>query len=525
MTDDDGRTVDQYRAFFSYSHRDDDAARALHRRLEAYRVPRNLVNGAGALGPIPPRLTPIFRDLDELSAANDLTAEIKSALARSCALVVLASPGAKASLWVNKEIQTFRALHGETRPILVALIEGEPEDAFPSALTEGGHEPVAADFRKGRDGRQLALLKLVAGLAGAPLDALVQRDAQRKLRTVMTITLIALAAVVAMALLLAVAQRAQKEAQRQREQAEGLVEYMLTDLRDRLKGVGRIDVMTAVNERAMSYYARQGRLDDLAPESLERRARILHAMGEDDDRRGDLKLALGKFAEAHRVTGAILPRSPANADRLFAHGQSEYWLGYIAYRQEKLDVARARFSQNLRLSKQALALDPRNMKFEAEVGHAETNLCALEMTRAVPDLSTAQQDCSAATKSKRALVSKYPQNTELLTALANSLAWDADVQTKRGNHDGALALLREQLDVASRLLAIDPRNVDFRDTRAVSSTALAEELARRGVKGEARQLVRESLIELKALQAIDPRDESRTPLIMRLKNLEARLKG
>ncbi|MCC6924607.1 hypothetical protein [Novosphingobium sp.] len=50
-----------------------------------------------------------------------------------------------------------------------------------------------------------------------------------------------------LAALLVFALRARAEAERQRAEAEGLVEFMLTDLRDKLKGVGRLDVMDAVN--------------------------------------------------------------------------------------------------------------------------------------------------------------------------------------------------------------------------------------------------------------------------------------
>ncbi|RZA03737.1 MAG: hypothetical protein EOO68_09075, partial [Moraxellaceae bacterium] len=46
------------------------------------------------------------------------------------------------------------------------------------------HEPIAADFRAEHDGRKLARLKIVAGLTGIALDQIIQRDAQRQLRSV-----------------------------------------------------------------------------------------------------------------------------------------------------------------------------------------------------------------------------------------------------------------------------------------------------------------------------------------------------
>ena len=59
----------RYRAFISYSHADRRWGHWLHRTLEGYRVPRKLVGMAGVEGPVPARLTPVFRDLDDLPAA------------------------------------------------------------------------------------------------------------------------------------------------------------------------------------------------------------------------------------------------------------------------------------------------------------------------------------------------------------------------------------------------------------------------------------------------------------------------
>ena len=282
-----------FRAFVSYSHADAAIAQKLHRKIETYRLPQHLQadridnqdNG---------RLGRIFRDREDLPAAQDLSESVKQALAGSQVLVVICSPDARASIWVTREIELFRALHPD-RPVLAALVRGEPEEAFPAALRNGA-EPLAADLRKQGDGWRLGFLKIVAGIAGVPLDALVQRDAARRIRRVMAVTGGALVALLAMIGMTIYAIQSRNEAQHQQAEAEGLVEYMLTDLRTELKGVGRLDVMTKVNERAMDYYDDQADLSDMPAESLERRARILHAMGEDDEKRGDLDKAL----EIHR---------------------------------------------------------------------------------------------------------------------------------------------------------------------------------------------------------------------------------
>ncbi|HEX9806333.1 MAG TPA: toll/interleukin-1 receptor domain-containing protein, partial [Alteraurantiacibacter sp.] len=317
-----------YRAFISYSHRDAAVARWLHARLETYRLPgeiAQLMPAGGQKG----RLGPIFRDREELPASQDLSASVRAALAASDVLVVLCSPEACASRWVTREIELFRELHPD-RPILAAIVRGEPGDAIPETLLQDG-EPLAADLRKEGDGRRLGFLKVVAGIAGVPLDSLVQRDAQRKMRRVMAVTLVTAAGALAMTIMTIVAIQSRNEAERQRVEAEGLIEYMLSDLRTDLRGVGRLDVMERVNRRALDYYAGQGDLSGLPADSLERRGRVLHAMVEDETNRegGDLELAGRMASEAYQTTALLLETDPRNADLVFSHAQSEYWAGRV----------------------------------------------------------------------------------------------------------------------------------------------------------------------------------------------------
>ena len=184
----------RYPAFLSYSHRDQTIAEWLHRELETYRVPSRMVGAETPLGPIPARLSPIFKDREELSAAGSLGEAITAALGRASALIVVCSPAAAASPWVNEEVLAFKRLHGHAR-IFAVIVDGEPgasriagrerEECFPPAvrfavgddgqLTDVPAEPIAADLRPGGDGKRLAKLNLVAGLLGVGLDEIVQR--------------------------------------------------------------------------------------------------------------------------------------------------------------------------------------------------------------------------------------------------------------------------------------------------------------------------------------------------------------
>jgi tetratricopeptide (TPR) repeat protein len=189
----------KYRAFISYSHRDAAWASWLHRSLEHYRPPKVLIGTATAQGEVPKRLAPIFKDRDELPSATDLGVLINAALAGSAAQIIICSPNSAKSKWVNEEILAFKRL-GREDQILCIIVGGEPnasdlpgregEECFPPALryrlgSDGNlstirTEPIAADARPGKDGKNNAKLKLISGLLGVGYDALRRREQQRR---------------------------------------------------------------------------------------------------------------------------------------------------------------------------------------------------------------------------------------------------------------------------------------------------------------------------------------------------------
>jgi WD40 repeat protein len=197
-----------YRVFISYKHSDSNSfgsdsefSRWLQRRLEAYTFPRKLVGVTTSTGIVPARLGSVFRDEDYLPAGPELDVLIERALRRSENLVVLCSPAAAASPWVSKEIAFFKSLQthsmdgdGISRPVFALIVDGEPHapdprrECFPPALKvqvdAAGHmtsipaNPLAPDIR--RDGRENAVLRLIAGLCGLDFEDLIAREEQRR---------------------------------------------------------------------------------------------------------------------------------------------------------------------------------------------------------------------------------------------------------------------------------------------------------------------------------------------------------
>ena len=135
----------RYAGFISYAHADEAIAAKLHRALETYAIPKSLKPKENRA-----KLSPIFRDTAELTAHHSLSEKIREGVQSSRFLIVLCSPAAKTSHWVNEEIRLFRSLHGEGS-ILCVLAEGTPETSFSPALIEDGREPLAANLGESKE--------------------------------------------------------------------------------------------------------------------------------------------------------------------------------------------------------------------------------------------------------------------------------------------------------------------------------------------------------------------------------------
>ena len=229
----------KYRAFISYSHRDEAWATWLHKALETYRVPKRLVGQTTGAGTIPGRLAPVFRDRDELPSATNLGDVLTEALRSSANLIVICSPAAARSQWVNEEILGFKRL-GRADRIFCLIVDGEPwasddpsradEECFPRSLrlklgdnnqlSDLRAEPIAADVRPQGDGRTNAKLKLISGLLGVGFDDLKQREQHRRHRRMAAVATAASIGMLVASGLAAFAFLARAEADRQRMRAE-----------------------------------------------------------------------------------------------------------------------------------------------------------------------------------------------------------------------------------------------------------------------------------------------------------------
>jgi tetratricopeptide (TPR) repeat protein len=508
----------RYWGFLSYSHDDRRVAERMHKALEAYRIPTLLVGLDGPFGPVPARLLPIFRDRDDLNAGGRLGPEVEHALAASRSLIVLCTPSAAASAWVDAEIAAFIRLH-EDGPLFCVILDGEPLapthgadascECLPAAararFSAGAgldhNTPVAVDLREDGDGWRLAVHKIVAGLTGLPLDQLVQRDAQRRHRRMAWLSLALIAIAVALGLLAMLAYRARDEAREQRAQAEGLIEFMLVDLRKRLEPVGRLDALESVGERALAYYDRQS-VKSLDPDSLAQRARALHLIGEIDDRRGDIKAARSAFTRARASTAELLLREPDEPQRIYDHAQSVFWNGYTDWQYGDIAAAELAFREYARLANDLLAHDPENPDWLTEVSSAHSNLGSmlLGQLRAADAIPQFMQ--SLRIDRKRATLADDAAPVQL--ARAQDHSWLSSAYFANRQLRPAVAEREAELVVYRRLAARAPRDAVVQGRQMLAHRFLAKLHLAAGDTGRAGSELARSLEFSELQRKLDP---------------------
>jgi tetratricopeptide (TPR) repeat protein len=414
----------RYRVFISYSHADRKWARWLHRSLESYRPPRGVVTGDAPVERRQKPLSPVFRDREELSSAASLSDAVSRALQASETLVVICSPAAARSKWVNEEILNFRRL-GRSSRIFCFVVDGEPNsgdasECFPRALryewkdgdlSDVPAEPLAADARPVGDGRTLARLKLIAGILQVDLDNLRQRDLQRRNRRLLAISGGSAAIAVLTITLAVMAFLSSTEAQRRRAQAEDLIGFMIGDLYTRLWEIGRLEDFMSIGNKAMDYFSslHDEEVDDKV---LSQRADVLTKIGNVRQNQGELAAALDSFREARAISVRLAESDPSSAERQIALANSHFWIGLVYWQRGELQAAEKEFQSEIPIVDRVVAQDPDNPKWLAERGYAYTNL--------------------------------------------------ARVLELQGQLEASLQLYREIAVINDKLLAMDPDNEDFK---------------------------------------------------------------
>ena len=509
----------KYWAFISYSHADARWADWLHKSLERYRIPARLVGRTTATGTVPKKLFPVFRDRDELAGSSELGSSLQDALRQSRFQIVIASANSARSRWVGEEIRYFKSL-GRSSRVLALIVDGEPNatdkgqpelECFAEALRfqvapDGSvantpAEQVAADARKHADGKNNALLKLIAGLLGVGFDELRQRELQARNRRLAALASVATAVSAVTVVLAIFAYNARNDAVRRQQQAEDLLQFMLGDLRDKLEPIGKLSILDAVGKKGMEYFATLDQRD-LTDSGLSSRAKALRQIGDLRIKQGDLKGASESFGEALRLDEELARRHPKDTALLSNMAKSEYTMGEAHYVKGELEQALAWWQRQAATAQRLLELEPDSPEWSHDYANAHMNLGALELNR--NKLDEAQVELEIALARQKKLVDRNPAQLPYFNTLSSIYGWLHNLELARRNWSRAIEHGERSAATLRRMTELAPDNVPYQ--YMLANANLQALFAQNKVEPVApdTDVLRETLQLTKTLVALDP---------------------
>ena len=494
----------------------------MHRSLESYRLPSRLRGGQGEFGPLPERLTPIFRDREDLSSAGQLGPQIEAALADSEALLVVCSPEAARSPFVESEVLAFKR-NGRGHRIYAFIVAGEPnsggeQECFPNALRfELGADgqlsatpanPIAADAREGKDGKARARLKLLAGLFGLPLDTLRQRESQRRHKRMLLVTAASVAAMLLTSFLAVqaivarnAANVARIAAERRQKQAEGLVDFMLGDLNDKLFEVSRLDLLSAVNEKALQY-SKSLPSADVTDETLAQRAKTMMRIGNIRLDQSQLPQAMEIFRAAAAISGRLATAAPRDVPRQLAHAEIITNIGMTRWNQGDFNGAQREFDAAHAVLTRARGIEPDNPRLLFQISNVDSNIGHVLEARGQIDAAAANY--RRMLDASRRLAALGPGNIDWQNQFGLAYNNFAKMSLLRGDLRATIDGYRADMDIEAKAAARDPRNNAQREHLLIAQATLGRTLALAGELDEGIALLRQAVDAAKQLHAMEP---------------------
>lgn len=337
------------------------------------------------------------------------------------------------------------------------------------------------------EARELATSGLWS-LTGAEQELI--RLSVRKARRFEVFRLSALGLIIALAILdtaLAFsAYRAQRSAEARRAEVESLVDFMLGDFADKLRPLGKLDLLDSVSGKALEYLrGSQGdTLSALSPASLTLRARALQVIGEVSRSRGDAAQAIDALDKANAILVRQHAAAPRDVGVLNNLGINAYWIGQLHKDRNDLAAAEQAWRQYAQFADRLHALEPDKPAWWIEQSYARNNLGSLAQARGQP--AAAANEFAASIALKGRALAHTPDDKMLIAELADSHSWLASARQSLGELEAAGQLHQQALDLVGRLRRRYPdeplwvqRQVRALQHRAALSLALGRDAAAR----------------------------------------------
>ncbi|HEY4175402.1 MAG TPA: protein kinase [Kofleriaceae bacterium] len=325
-------------------------------------------------------------------------------------------------------------------------------------------------------------------------------------------------------------------AEGRRVAAEQLIDRMLSDVKDRLQQIGRLDILNNFGGEIRDYYARlenapggmsaadadritravdiiggaqrdSGKLDealktwneartklaaaignDISETSVARRSMLAHIdteLGGVYHQRGTDTEALAAYSRAATAYDTLIPQAPHDQDLLLDAAFTHDELGDFARREGKIDDAFEHYSSAKTERETASRVGA--TRPEDVLGLSTSHMKVSSIYVARGETGSALVELNQALHLREALAEKDPDNVATIKQVLDAQSALADVQHQSGDDKGGIQTLRDMMTTSSLLARRDPTNTVWKRDRANMMADLGFALLETGAFNEGRE--------------------------------------
>jgi tetratricopeptide (TPR) repeat protein len=504
-----------YDAFVSYSHaKDKPIAAALQSVIQTLGKPWYRR-----------RALRVFRDDTSLSATPSLWPSIETALGNSRFLILLASPEAAASPWVNKEISSWLD-HKSADTLLIALTDGELSwdnatgdfaacERMPLPPVLAGRfasEPKWVDLRAYRDGANPRDARFIeagadfaAAIRGMPKEDLLSQEVRQQRRALTLAwsaagSLLILAGLAGWQWTVAIEQRdrAERTLAAATQTANNLVFQLAQEFQDR-SGMP-VDLIRKILDRAQQLQRQLAEAGEASPDLRRSEASAQIGLVDTMLALGETDSALATAERARSIMQELVATNPGNKDWLQLLSVSHDKVADVLMRLGRREQAIAEFRRALAITETLTAAGYGNKKALSSALWKIAYLL-VDVGRAQEALKEGQQAMTIA----RELAGGDPRNMDWQAHLSSNHYMMGYLLMVMGQPDRAFDEYWQSLVVGERAAAGDPENAVRQRDLSTTYNGLGDALMATGKLDDALSSYRRGLDIVGKLAAAQPR--------------------
>ncbi|WP_115719809.1 nSTAND1 domain-containing NTPase [Gallaecimonas mangrovi] len=234
---------------------------------------------------------------------------------------------------------------------------------------------------------------------------------------------------------------AERHATTQRLAAENMLGYMVGQFSDKLRGIGRMDLLDGISSKALDYFKSVASTDrgTIGFDGRFQHGQTLEAIGEVAYSRGKTDEAKNALMAAQKEFLPLLKEQPKNLDLLKSLGANAFWLGQMRYDVADWSGAEKWFKKYLVFSQKMYDIEPSNVDSQAELAYAFSSVGSIAMKLQKFDVAVTNFEQSLNLKEK--ILERTKKDPKTLADIINTKSWIASASASLGDVEKSISIL------------------------------------------------------------------------------------